>query len=89
MAKFILLDPNIITISLLNCIFDGVRWYKGGAAYQVRYWGGMAMFSDILGWRCTNKTMYIGNIKVEGSIHGCGEYIQSSTTECLHTISPE
>lgn len=75
MVKFILLDLNIIRISFLNCIFDDVRGYKGGTAYQVRYWGGMAMFSDVLEWRCTNKTKYIGNTKVEGSIHGCGEYI--------------
>lgn len=48
---------------------------EGVAVYQVRHRGGMAMYFGVRKWRWSNTVDYIGKGKVEGSIHGGGEFI--------------
>jgi hypothetical protein len=43
------------------------------------------MFFGVRGWRCSNKTKYIGSCKVGGSIRGGGEFYLGTGwgLECL------
>lgn len=41
----------------------------------IRYGVRLAMFVGVREWRCSKKANYVGENKVGGSVHGCGEFI--------------
>jgi hypothetical protein len=49
-------------------VLEGIKVY-------IRYGVGLAMFAGVRGWRWSNTVKYIGDTKVDGSIHERGDSI--------------